>query len=211
MCSSSGQAQNPKAHQVTIGSTPLNPGQILKEKELRENQGKRNLKPARKMGKPPTSQVDEDALSTRVKETLLAEHLLLYIGSAMSRPKRCPGLSFELFLYSEAACPPLAGAACCEFHTCRRFPVLTRCGLLSSPWPAPAQTVCSCTGRKCLEASQHGSIPHAGTACPRLLLASSRQQRYRCPYATNISISPPSWGNSLVINSCNNSVYEVQG
>lgn len=146
-----------------------------------------------------------------MKETLLAEHLLLYIGSAMSRPKRCPGLSFELFLYSEAACPPLAGAACCEFHTCRRFPVLTRCGLLSSPWPAPAQTVCSCTGRKCLEASQHGSIPHAGTACPRLLLASSRQQRCRCPYATNISISPPSWGNSLVINSCNNSVYEVQG
>lgn len=62
--SSSGQAQNPKAHQVTTGSTHLNPGQILKEKELRENRGKRNLKPALKMGKPPTSWVDEDALST---------------------------------------------------------------------------------------------------------------------------------------------------
>lgn len=138
--SSSGQAQNPKAHQVTTGSTPLNPGQILKEKELRENRGKRNLR-----------------------------------------------------------------------NTCRWFPVLTRCGPLGSPWAAPAQTVCSCTGRKCVEASQHGSIPHAGTACPRLLLASSRQQRCRCPYATNISISPPCWGNSLVINSCNKSLCEVQG
>ena len=61
---SSEQVQNPKAHQVTIGSTPLNPGQIFKEKELKENQGKRNLKPALKMGKPPTNEVDEDVLST---------------------------------------------------------------------------------------------------------------------------------------------------